>query len=95
MHAQAPAFNFQNESRRRFCADHKVEGMVNLRKKRPRPDSDALAPMPGTGQPQVRAVRTLHHPNSWKCICVGGCVAVVSGILISARPDNAELRILR
>lgn len=37
--AQAPAFNFPNESRRRFCADHKVEGMVNLRKKRPRSDA--------------------------------------------------------
>lgn len=37
---QAPAFNYPAESRRRFCADHKLEGMVNLRKKRARSDME-------------------------------------------------------
>ena len=28
---KAPLFNFPGELRRKFCADHKMEGMVNLR----------------------------------------------------------------
>lgn len=53
---QAPAFNFPLESRRRFCADHKVEGMVNLRKKRTRAEAEALSGMAGPSHPQVRGL---------------------------------------
>ncbi len=52
---QAPAFNYPNESRRRFCADHKLDGMINLRKKRPRSELDLAGAV--ASQPQV----TNHH----------------------------------
>ncbi len=48
---QAPAFNYPNESRRRFCADHKLEGMVNLRKKRPRSELDMATAVTAQQQP--------------------------------------------
>lgn len=48
---QAPAFNYPNESRRRFCADHKLDGMLNLRKKRPRSELDLAVAV--ASQPQV------------------------------------------
>lgn len=45
--AQAPVFNFPGEKQRRFCYDHKLPGMVNLRRadKRPR-SAPAAAPPP-------------------------------------------------
>ncbi len=55
---QAPAFNYPNESRRRFCADHKLEGMVNLRKKRPRSELDMATAVTAQQQP-VRPTLTL------------------------------------
>lgn len=42
--AQAPAFNFPDVSRRRFCAEHKLAGMVNLRRAGKRSRADAGAP---------------------------------------------------
>ena len=39
--AQAPAFNFPDVSRRRFCAEHKLAGMVNLRRAGKRARADA------------------------------------------------------
>lgn len=57
---QAPAFNFPNESRRRFCADHKLEGMINLRKKRPRSELD-LAAAVASQQPQASPPILLHR----------------------------------
>ena len=48
---QAPAFNYPNESRRRFCADHKLEGMINLRKKRPRSELDLAQAVTSQQQP--------------------------------------------
>lgn len=58
---QAPAFNYPNESRRRFCADHKLEGMINLRKKRPRSELDLGAAVTSQQQP-VRPMPSHNRP---------------------------------
>ncbi|CAK0783706.1 hypothetical protein CVIRNUC_006905 [Coccomyxa viridis] len=50
---KAPAFNYPAESRRRFCADHKLEGMVNLRKKRARSDIELQIAAAGAHPSQV------------------------------------------
>ena len=56
--AQAPAFNFPDVSRRRFCAEHKLPGMVNLRRAGKRSRADAGAPP----QPaQVTHSLSQHH----------------------------------
>ena len=39
---QAPVFNFPGEKQRRFCYDHKLPGMVNLRRADKRPCSANL-----------------------------------------------------
>ncbi len=62
--AQAPVFNFPGEKQRRFCYDHKLPGMVNLRRadKRPRsaPAPAPLPPLP-VSCPAVKAVFTLEE----------------------------------
>ena len=65
--AQAPVFNFPGEKQRRFCYDHKLPGMVNLRRadKRPR---DAAAPAPApvqVGWPSTRALVSIICTSNW------------------------------
>ena len=64
MAPQAPAFNYPAESRRRFCADHKLEGMVNLRKKRARSDIELQIAAAGAHPSQARLLICLRMTTS-------------------------------
>ena len=92
---QALVFNFPGEKQRRFCYDHKLPGMVNLRRANKRPRSEAAAAPPtqvcsklqglgfrfGYGQPAPRRQAPAQRGRGCDCAAHAG-VLEFSGLRV-------------